>query len=355
MSRRIAFAVILAALAGRLAVFAWVHDRNPSAFAYLDSADYVGPAMALLHLGVYAPTPERGSEAEIVRAPGYPLLVAATFSVFGEKPWAVSVVGAFVATATAFLVLLGLGKFLGEGAAALGAILLCLDAGSFGRSLDVLSESLFTLLLVLGLWALCAGVARGPVRRAPVFLAGLALGAAVLVRPILVYFPLAATVALLVLAVIRGDRGRRLVAIGISFFLPVALLVGGWIVRNGLATGSYLLTPVAGHQLLHRRAASVVARAEGITLSQAQERLGIREAFFRWRGPSAEQELFGPGRYEDAFPETAGLRVEELDRIWTRDAIEIFRRHPLLTARMLAEGTGSLLFSPPPLLPSSSR
>lgn len=349
-TRRVAFVVIVAVLGARLVTLAAVHARRPSAFLYVDSAEYIGPARALLSLGVYAPTPERSNEAEVVRPPGYPLLVAATFSIFGEVPLAVSAAGAFVATATALVLLLGPGRFFGRRAAACGAILLCLDAGSFGRSLDVLSETFFTLLLVLGLWALAAAVAKGPVKTRSAALAGCALGCAILVRPILVYFPAAAAVGLVIAEARSGGRLRRLALVGTAFLLPVALLVGGWIVRNGLATGSYLLTPVAGHQLLHRRAASVVAMAKGTTLSEAQEMLGIREAFLRWRGPTAEAELFAPRRYAEVFPATAGLSTAELDRIWAREARRIFREHPVLTARMLAKGAAMLLLAPPSLV-----
>jgi len=348
--RRTALVVVLLALAARLALLAVIHHRDPMAFSYVDTEDYLGPARALRTLGTYAPSPDRPGEAEIVRAPGYPLLMAATFALFGEERWAVSAVGALLATATALVLLFGLGRHFGEKAAAWGAVLLCLDAGSLGRSLDLLSETLFTLLLVLALLALCSAVSRGAVRPGPALLAGLLTGAAVLVRPILLYFPLAAAAALAVVAARRAaGAAARLLPLA-AFLAPVLLLAGGWIVRNGLAAGAFVMTPVAGHQLLHRRAAAVDARARGVSLTRAQEELGIREAFFRWRGPSSERELFGARRYAEVFPATARLSAAELDRLWTRRALEIFREHPLGTVRMLGEGAAMLLFSPPPVI-----
>lgn len=353
MSRRTALVVVFLALAARLALLALVHHRDPMAFSYVDTEDYLGPARALRDLGAYAPGPERPGEAEIVRAPGYPLLMAATFTLLGEERWALSAVGALLATATALVLLFGMGRFVGERASAWGATLLCLDAGSVARSLDLLSETLFTLLLALALLALCSAVSRGPVRPAPALLAGFLTGAAVLVRPILLYFPLAAAAGLAWVAVRRaaGTKARLLPVA--AFLAPVTLLAGGWIVRNGVATGAYVMTPVAGHQLLHRRAAAVDARVRGVSLTRAQEELGIREAFFRWRGPGSERELFGARRYAEVFPATAGLSAAELDRRWTRRALEIFREHPLGTARMLAQGTAMLLLSPPPVILSA--
>lgn len=348
-ARHVAFAILLAALAARLVVLFLVHSRTPTAFTWVDSADFIGPARSLLELGVYAPSPERAGEAEIVRTPGYPLLIAATFALAGEDPRALSAAGALLATATALVLLAGMGRFFGARAAALGAALLCLDAGSFGRSLDLLSETLFSFLLVIGLLALCRAVDGQEARPFPAAVAGLAIGAAVLVRPILVYFPAVAAAGLFVSMGRSPGAVRRLAPVA-AFLAPVVLLAGGWVVRNGLATGAFVVTPVAGHQLLHRRAASVVARVEGTSLSQAQEALGIREAFFRWRGPTSEAAIFGPGRYSDSFPETARLSAAELDRIWKAKAFRVFREHPVLTLRMLAEGAAMLLFSPPPAI-----
>lgn len=351
MNRRVARAVVLAALAGRLVLLLVVHGHRPGAFLTPDSVDYLDRARALLTLGSYAPSPDRPDEADIVRTPGYPVLLAATEAVAGPRPWAHSIVGALLATGTALALLHGFEGLLGERAACWAATLLCLDPGSFARSLDVLSETLCTLLLVLGLLAIASATRSGRVPAATTFLAGLALAAAVLVRPILVYLPLVLTPGLALLARRRGATRAAALAVAGTFLLPAAFLVGGWVVRNGVRSGAYVLTPVAGHQLLHRRAASVVAHATGRPLGRVQEEMGILEAFYRWRGPSAEAELFGTRKYAEVFPRTASLSTPELDRRWTREAMRIFREHPFRTGQMLAEGAGLLLlFPPPPLL-----
>jgi 4-amino-4-deoxy-L-arabinose transferase-like glycosyltransferase len=347
MTRRTAGFVVASALALKLALLAFVSSRRPDAFVFMDSRDYLAAARVLVTLGAYAPDVTRPDEPEIVRAPGYPIVAAASLAVFGDRTWPLSVIGALASAMTGLVVLFRFSPPLSERAAAWAATLLSIDPGSFVRALDVLSESVFTLLLILAL----SQFIRLFSSASPVsaLLAGLTLAAATLVRPIAEYLAPLAVLALAGALVARRVPRWRVAAACAAFLAPILVLVGGWILRNRHAAGFSGLAPVAGHQLLHRRAAAVLAAAEKTTLTEAQERLGMREAFFRFRGPSAEQDLFGARRYAEEFPDTAHESLVERNRKWRREAWEIFRAHPLLTARMLVSGAAMLLFSPPPL------
>jgi 4-amino-4-deoxy-L-arabinose transferase-like glycosyltransferase len=347
MTRRTAGLVVASTLALKIALLAFVSSRRPDAFVYVDSREYLGAARALVTLAVYAPDITRRDEPEILRAPGYPLIAAASLAVFGERTWPLSAIGALVSAMTALVVLFRFSPPLSERAAAWAATLFSIDPGSFVRSLDILSETVFTFLMILALSQFIRLVSSANPRSA--LLAGLTLAAATLVRPIAQYLAPLAVLALAGALVAAHVPRRRLAAACAAFAAPILVLVGGWILRNRNVAGFSGLVPVAGHQLLHRRAAAVLAAAERITLTEAQERLGMREAFLRFRGPSAEQELFGSRRYAEEFPETARESLVSLDRKWRLKAWEIFRAHPVLTARMLASGAAMLLFSPPPL------
>lgn len=347
MTRRTAGFVIASSLALKFVLLAIVSARRPGAFTYIDSQQYLGTARALVMRGAYAPDVARAAEPEILRTPGYPFVAAASIALLGDRTWPLSAIGAIASALTALVILFGFAPPLPERAAAWAATLLSVDPGSFARSLDVLSDTVFTLLLTLALAQFIRLLSSANARSA--CLAGLTLGAATLVRPISEFLvPLGVLGLVASLAVARVPR-RRSVAVCFAFAAPILILVGGWIARNQYVAGFGGLAPIAGHQLLHRRAAAVVAAAEGITLTQAQERLGIREAYFRFRGPSAEEELFGKHRYADEFPETCREPLASLDRKWERKAWEIFHEHPGLAARMLASGAAMLLFSPPPL------
>ena len=350
MNRRIAAGLVGLALAGKLILLAVLVWRGPGPGIFIDSATYLGPARALLATGRYATGPGPSAGPELLRTPGYPAFLALVFAVFGERLWVASALGACLSAATALALLYLFTEPFGERPAAWAAVLLSFEPGSFCRSLDILSETFFTLLLVLGLAALVAVVGRPEPRSAPAFLGGVALALATLVRPILVFLLPVLALALLAVSLRRRWGGGRRAAVLGAFLLGPTLLVGGWMARNARVAGSFSLVPVSGAQLLHRRAAAVVARVEGIPLTEAQERLGIREAFFRHRGPGAEAEMFGSQRYRDLFPGTAGLSLFELDRKWRGEAMEIFRAHPAATLAATARGSLLLLFAPASLI-----
>jgi 4-amino-4-deoxy-L-arabinose transferase-like glycosyltransferase len=353
MSRRLAAWLIGVALAGKLLLLGLLMARGPETVLYVDSETYLGPARALLETGAYAPDPERPDRPELIRTPGYPVLLALVFRFLGERLWIVSALGALFSAATALALLVLYAKPFGERAAAWGAVLVSFEPGSFCRSLDILSETFFTLLLVLGLGALVALLVGPAPRAGRAFLGGLALAAATLVRPILApLLPVLAFLLLVVSAKRRWAPGRG-AAVLAAFLLAPVLLVGGWMARNERVAGAFSLVPVTGHQLLHRRAAAVLALVENVPLAEVQERLGIREAFFRFRGPGSETDLFGPRRYGDVFRETAHLDLFELDRRWTDEALRIFREHPAATAAVTGRGALQLLFTPPSLILST--
>jgi hypothetical protein len=131
--------------------------------------------------------------------------------------------------------------------------------------------------------------------------------------------------------------------------LPALLLIGGWEARNLARANAFTLSPIASSELLFYRAAPVLARAEGVSVPEMQERLGNRERWYR-SGGGTEREVFGDARYADLFPVTSRLSLVELNARWRRQAIAIFASHPVLTAAMAAKGAALLLLTPPSLI-----
>ena len=330
----------------KTALLVTLQGRHPAAFQWLDSETFLGPARALARFGTYAAEPDRLATPEVVRTPGYPLIAAALFRVFGEKVIFLSLFGLAVSTGSIIVILTRFQAALGLRASALAAILLALDPGSFCRSLEVLSETTFAFLLVVGLSFLAKPDRQARLPGAAVGGAGLCFSLATLVRPILAWFlPIA------VLIFWWNERPRRRRWPSIATFAVLALAPPFlWMVRNERLGGRLVLTPVVGHQLLHRRAAAVLALTEKRPLAAVQEELGIREAFFRFRGPSAEQDLFGTAGYRATHPETRDLSIWELDRLWAMEASGIFRRHPLATAWVIVRSSILVVAIPPSLL-----
>ncbi len=334
---RAAVVLAAAALAAKLAVLALVLHTHPDAFVFIDTGTYLRPARALLERGTFSPSPEAAPEPEINRTPAYPAILAATRAV-STAPWAPSVVGAFFAFGTALATAALAARLFGPRAGVVAAVIVSFEPGSFLNSLSILSDTPFTFFLTLGVSAL-AGFAAG--ERRAVGAAGLWLAVATLVRPLSYYLLVPA--AVLVWFVARRARPLRSVAV---FLLAPAVLVGGWKTRNLVRAGTFALSPIASSELLFYRAAPAAAWAEGVPLSEMQERLGNRERWFR-SGGGTEREIFGERRYADLFPETSSLSLPGLDARWRRQATRILAEHPVLVAAAAARGATLLLLTPP--------
>jgi 4-amino-4-deoxy-L-arabinose transferase-like glycosyltransferase len=336
--------LILVTLALKLVLLAARYPSRPQSVLWIDSGTYVRPALALLKSGSFSPSPEQAPEPEINRTPGYPLLIAALYGAFGERPWLLSVAGAFFSAGTALALFSLARRLFDDRAATCAVLLLSLDFGTFWRSLDVLSDTPFTCLLVVGLLLAVRSLDSDGPRDA--LLAGLALASATLVRPISLYL-LAALVLFLLLAGGRPSRVSR--ARAAAFALPCVLLVGGWAARNRVRAGAFTVSPLPSSWLLFYFASGVQAQVDGLSIPAEQEKLGNWERHFR-SGGASESEVFGTTRYADLYPETSRLSYLELCRRWRTRAFEILRAHPYLTAREMAIYEGTLLFQPPTLL-----
>lgn len=343
---RAVFAVVGAALALKLVLLAYVVSVTPRALRYIDTGTYLRPALALLRHGSFSPSPESVPEPEINRTPGYPFLVAAAWGVFGEKPWVAPLLGAVLSAGTALVAARLATRLFGARAGFVAAVLVSFEPGTFFRSLEVLSDTPFTLALSLFAAALAgyaAGDGTNPAR------AGLWLALATLVRPLSYYLIPPAALFVFVVARRRERSMRTALKAGAAFLLPAVLLVGGWEARNLARAGVFTLSPIGSSELFFYRAAPVAARAEGVPVPRMQERLGNRERWYR-SGGGSEREIFGDARYADLFPATSRLSLVDLNARWRRQAIAIFAAHPVLTAAMAAKGAALLLSTPSSLI-----
>jgi 4-amino-4-deoxy-L-arabinose transferase-like glycosyltransferase len=133
--------ILLLAITLRLAL-ALTHP-----FSFPDSADYDTLARAVAHSQPYE---VHGLFA--TRIPGYPLFIAALYTITPSIRL-VLIIQSLLGGLTTYLVYL-IARRISEPTALLAALLAALDPLSIGFSVALLSESLFTILLLLALWLL---------------------------------------------------------------------------------------------------------------------------------------------------------------------------------------------------------
>jgi 4-amino-4-deoxy-L-arabinose transferase-like glycosyltransferase len=185
-------------------------------------------------------------EPELRRPPGYALFAAGTIVLLGEELRALVFVQHLLGVVTALLTyLLGRSTF-GRPAGLVAGLLVALNGALILSGQSIMTETLFTLLLVATL--LCLLLAGRSGNWVWALLAGLALGAAALTRP--VAQALVVLVPLAFLIYTRRPwpivRGTALVGIG------VALVLAPWMIRNLSEHGTLSAAGGLGRSLIAR-------------------------------------------------------------------------------------------------------
>ena len=247
--------LLVVALATRLVAGLYWQSRldgRDAQFEFGDSESYwtLGRAIAL------GPRYQCGPQkAQVFRTPGYPLLLAPLFCIGGERPpliWARAQSAVFGTLAVGGVWWLGKELF-DSRTGLIAAGVATFYPGAVVIGVLVLSEAPFGALMLLQLALWTAAWRAKLSRRAALLavLAGVAAGAATLVRPSwLLFTPLAAVAAVAV-----GDRSRRsnsppTSSVGRSrpAWIGVAMLAGlvatmmPWWIRNARVTGRFVPT-----------------------------------------------------------------------------------------------------------------
>jgi 4-amino-4-deoxy-L-arabinose transferase-like glycosyltransferase len=182
------------------------------------------------------------------RVPLYPLFIAASVLTLGEELRSLALAQHLLGVVSVGVTYL-LGRLIfGRPAGLLAGLLVAIDGPLLIYERYVLSEALFALLLGLATLAAIVAVKRG--RWGGWVLAGVALGLAILTRPVAqVLIPLVGLTALL-----AGGRRWRGGLVGLAALLVgLALVQGPWMLRNALTQGN-LSASTFGRTLIARTA-----------------------------------------------------------------------------------------------------
>lgn len=287
-----------------------------------DSALYLSCAESLARGGGFS----AGGEPEIVRTPGYPILLVP--GVLAGHPAAVTValqiaLGAF----TAWLVHLITGLLTGSprAAAIAGTLFACEPLSALYCGI-LLSETLFTAVLVLAAWLLARRASGGG--RWVLAGAALALAASAYVRPIAYWLPIPAAGYLLWAA--RRGGVRRAAFEAAAFLALCAALTGVWRARNYIETGYRGFSAIFDLNPYFCHGAAVEAAAGGESYYDVQRRMESSDY--------AAHLARNPG-HEALAPAERYARMG-------RAGAEIIRRRPLLFAAIYAKGVARALLDP---------
>jgi len=315
VTRRALGFVFLAALAVRLGLWLSILPFRNSYYRP-DSGEYVALARNLARHGAFSTQEREPRLPDASRTPGYPVFLAA-HGFFSESPRWPALTQVVMDAVTAALSALCAAELFPAAPAWAAGLAYGLEPVAAAHSPLILTETLFTFLLVLALYALLRCGREG--RLAAALGWGAALGAAALTRPIGVYLWIPWSAAMWF--VWGRRRPRRLLMCA----LAAALLPALWCGRNLAVFGRFAYTTMNGVNSLFWEASAITAAVERTSGDAALRR--VMEGF------SAAH----PGPFAEPFQES-GLRV--------RYSLGIMRAHPLETLRIHAVSAVKMLIGP---------
>ena len=299
--RRLPLQPVLAlAFAIRVSVFAvaLLCAKDFAVFHLKDTGTYLQPAAELLATGTFS----TNGVPEIMRTPGYPLLLAIGLKL-GHVEGVTILLQILLSCLTCYLVYsITKQVFEQESAAVCAAFLFSIEPLSVLHSCLLLSDTLFVFFLVAALERLIRACQQGQLRHW--LLSGLALAAAVYTRPVGYFLPLGLMFVLLTWAIVKKER--KLLLNTALFCLMTMSLIGFWQVRNTLATGYAGFSTTSEIVLYFYHSGAVKAQQQGVPFYQVVEQLGYYDSDIYFRHHPEQQTWLPAQRY--AYLRSEGVK-----------------------------------------------
>ena len=147
----------------------------------------------------------------------------------------------------------------------LAALFLAIDVPSIVFGNLLLTEMLFSVLLITGLYFVVVYFEKQTIRS--LIIGSVLIGLAILTRPIGIFLPL--IIGLFMLLKYRNEILKGLVHF--SLLLGVVLItVSPWLIRNKTTFDGYFLSVIAEHNLQNFQAATIYAEAAELPLNEAR-------------------------------------------------------------------------------------
>ena len=317
--------ILTLSLALKFAFWIAVTASDPNLFLEIDSAGYNNPALALVKTGVFAISPEFPHIPEVIRTPGYPFFLAGIYTLFGENNYPVVILAQILLSLGIIILTYYIVFTLYNARLALLTIfVLVLDLTSLSYALVLLSETLFTFLIVGMLLMGVRGLKSTAIQKWALFV-GFFLALATIVRPISYYLIIPLVLGVLVFGWKQRLRWKVILKSSLLLILPFVVLIGGWQMRNGYQTGSTEFSGIVGINMLFYRGAGIVALRDGISLAEAQNKVSA-DTYYTMK----QEALYHPDKkYFD---------------IWKQDGIKIIQKYPYLFMKSQARGIVRMTF-----------
>ncbi|CAG0940027.1 hypothetical protein BROC_00872 [Candidatus Brocadiaceae bacterium] len=314
--------VFLLALMLRLLAFSLVATNPDKIYANSDAYNYDNIATNLIRYHVFSADTQLPLTLDLERTPIYPGLLAVIFELTNHSAASVILFQILFGALTAlvcFVLTCELG--FSNRPSALAALIIAVDPLSILTGNLLITEILFTALLVTGIWLLVHYWQTRQIQWS--VLSAILLALAALTRPISQFLPLV-LVPLFFLA--AQSIGVKQVSMSTVLFLVVSLgITYTWAWRNYLTTDVWTISSIGDYNLIYYRASEVLSKAEGMSLEEEQKKL---EASIKEQATQKH------------------LDTSQIITLQRQMALDIYRQYPIQTIAMHVNGWGRVLFNP---------
>jgi hypothetical protein len=287
-------------------------------FENVDARGYHWLAVNLIERGVFSMNTEPPFRSDDVRAPLYPLFVAALYSFTSLDPRVVALAQAALDSVTVAIVFRLGQRVAGRQVGILTAFLYAVHPASWRFCNELLTEILFGLLLTASLWMFARYILSG--RNRDALLCGLLSGASILCKPNVQFLPLV-LLGILIHGLYAGRRawwqGAAIVTV------TIGLMLFPWMVRNRVVFGRWFYTMTFEDNLAHVSAVATLAHVRGESVAPWTP---------RWEAIYDEVIAQAGARYGWATLDQSELSTRERDvrlQQITAVAADIVRAHPV--------------------------
>ncbi len=210
------------------------------------------------------------------RTPVYPLFISSCYLIAGKTIWFVLLVQIAISILTLLVVYKLVLEFFSRKVALITILLLSLDYHQAESVVTLLTEILFSFILVLSIYFLAVGFRR---KQTSLYMAisGSLLGLATLTRPITILFPAAAIAFIITYNFLSNKNAGSKIIIKSSaifsfyYILSFFLFISPWIYRNYSMYKEPSLSSITGYNLLFYNVALTEAARTGNSLESTQD------------------------------------------------------------------------------------
>lgn len=303
--------ILLLATTIRLVLFFAILIKNPDGIYVHDSYGYWNLGYNLTHSGVFSQSENIPLEPDYYRTPIYPIFIAFA-ELIGPEGFSIILLQIILAVLTCYFVyriahLLTANSFISNTAAFIVAI----DLPSVALTNLVLSETLFTFLLVLSFYFFIRYFQTE--KTSTLVFTAFFSGLLILCRPIAFFIPFLFSTFL----IYKSYRNtRNLFKLLILYSGIVFLTLSPWLIRNKITFDHFFLSVIREHNLLNYQAGAVYAEVSNQPLPRTQSYLRWK-TFKEFKGNAHEQ----PYKYAKYIEKEAWSIIADNPRIFLKEQV----------------------------------